>query len=376
MEYLYFDLIDGISGDMIVASLLDISKDFNYLKKELKKINLKEYEIKNFRCQSAHIRASRFAVKDLAKKRRVFQINTIKNKIIKSRLYAETKKKILDIYQTLYNAEKNVHGAGHVHFQQIGEVDSLIDIASTCILIDRLGVERILYSMIPFGERIAPATAYMLKSKDIYLSTHQYENITPTGIAIITTLGLQKPRKIGNEFSLQKFGYATGSIIPSHSSNILRTFLLKRKDESAFQQDEIVVIQCNIDDMNPQVLGFLMDRLYAAGALEVYYENYYTKKSRIGILISVLSKYETFDTIADIIFKETTTLGIRYFKVNRKKLKRKQRLLNTSLGKIGFKEVIDRRYKKIIPEYDDCVKVAKSKNMSLKDIMTKVSEGR
>ncbi|NQU19031.1 DUF111 family protein, partial [bacterium] len=227
MRYLYFDLIDGISGDMIVASLLDISKDFNYLKRELKKINLKEYEIKNFRSQSAHIRASRFVVKDLAKKRRVFQINTIKNKIIKSRLHAETKKKILDIYQTLYNAEKNVHGVGHVHFQQIGEVDSLIDIASTCILIDRLGVERILYSMIPFGERIAPATAYMLKSKDIYLSTRQYENITPTGIAIITTLGLQRPRKIGNEFSLQKFGYATGSIIPNHSSNILRTFLLK-----------------------------------------------------------------------------------------------------------------------------------------------------
>ncbi len=154
--------------------------------------------------------------------------------------------------------------------------------------------------------------------------------------------------------------------------NILRATLFK-KEESKFEQDEIIVMQCNIDDMSPQILGFLMERLYGAGALEVYFENFYTKKSRLGILISVLSKFQTQDKIADIIFQETTTLGIRYFKANRIKLTRKNGVLNMPLGKIRFKEVVNSKYKKIIPEYDDCVKIAKAQDMPLKQVFEKIN---
>ena len=376
MRYLYFDLVSGISGDMIVASLLDLSGNFDYLRKELKKINLGEYEINNSRRKSGHIKASHFEVKDLLKKKRVFQINAIRNKISSSGFSRETKRKILDIYETLYCAEKKVHASLDAHFEQVGEVDSLIDIVSSCILIDKLGVDRILYSSIPFGEKVAPATAYMLKSKNIYLSQHEYENITPTGLAIITTLGTQAKQNTRKDFCLESIGYGAGSIKPRDCANVLRTILFENKEDSAFEKDEILVMQCNLDDINPQILGFLMDRLYKAGALEVYFENFYTKKSRAGIQISVLSRHETFDTIADIIFKETTTLGIRYFKTNRIKLKRKQRLLNTSLGRLRFKEVSNNGYKRVIPEYDDCVKVAKTKNMALRDVIAKVSGGR
>ncbi|MDD5005908.1 MAG: LarC family nickel insertion protein [Candidatus Omnitrophica bacterium] len=375
MKYLYFDLIDGISGDMIVASLLDLSGNFNYLKSELKKINLREYELKSFKCQAGHIKAFRFVVKDSARTKRVFQFKEIKNKINGSKLDSQTKKNILDVYNTLYNAEKNVHDAKHAHFEQLGEVDSIIDIAASCILINKLNVDRILYSSVPFGEKVAPATAYMLKSKNIRLSQHQYENITPTGIAIITTLGSQMQKDIKYSFILQKSGCGTGSIASTDCLNILRTAILQEEKKTNLEQDEILVMQCNIDDMSPQILGFLMDKLYQAGALEVYFQNYHTKKSRSGILISVLSRYETFDTIARIIFRQTTTLGLRYFKADRIKLKRRQGILNSSIGKVRFKEVTDKKYNKIIPEYDDCVKIANSRNIALKDVIAKFSKG-
>jgi len=227
MKYLYFDLVGGISGDMIVASLLDITKGFTYLKKELKKINLKQYKIMLVKCQSGHINSHRFVVQDLAKNKRVFQLSSINNKIKESRLNPITKKKIIEIYESLNRAEKRVHGSNHVHFQQIGEVDSLVDIASACILIDKLGVDNVLYSRIPFGERVAPATALMLKSKEIYLSNHEFENITPTGIAIITALGKQKAENIHYNLLLERVGYGIGSVKSENLKNVLRAVIFR-----------------------------------------------------------------------------------------------------------------------------------------------------
>lgn len=374
MKTLYFDLIDGISGDMVVASLLDLDGNIGYLKAQLKKINIGGYKIKYSCKKKAHINAARFVVANLVKKR-TFQLTEITKKIKSSSLNAQIKKNILDIYQALYLAEKKVHRSHRVHFHQIGEIDSLIDIASSCILIDKLKVGQILYSSIPLGDKVAPATACMLKSKNVYLSGHRFENITPTGIAIITTLGRQLQKNIQDSFTFDNFGCGIGSIKDSDSLNVLRAVLLKNNLGAlsiCFAQDKIAVIQCNIDDMSPQILSFLMNRLYKAGALEVFFQNYYTKKSRPGILISVLSKPETFDTIADIIFKETTTLGIRYFIIDRLKLNRRERILDTSIGKIRLKEILDERYRKIIPEYDDCAKIAGLKNIPLRDVFKQV----
>lgn len=376
MKYLYFDLIGGISGDMVVASLLDLAGDLRYLNKELKKINLGKYKIRSFKRQSGHVRASCFEVEDLAEKKRVFQFGEIKNKVNNSRLKSEIKKNILGIYNALYGAEKKAHGLSHAHFQQLGEIDCIIDISSACILIDKLRVGGIFYSSVPFGEKIAPATTHLLKSKNIYLSQHQYENITPTGIAIVVTLGCQPRNESQKDFVVQDAGYGAGSIQIGASANVLRAVLLEERKSNDFEKDEIVIAQCNIDDMSPQILGFLMDKLYEAGALEVYFETCYTKKSRVGILISVLLRRQTLDTIADVIFKETTTLGIRYFKADRLKLKRRERILKTSLGRIRIKEVGGGKYKKTIPEYDDCVKIAKSENMALKDVFKNFSGGK
>ncbi len=204
MKYLYFDLIGGVSGDMVVAGLLDISRGFSYLKNELKKINLRDYKLNFTECKTGGIKAHRFTVADLSPRKRVFQFKEIKNKISNSRLGDATKKKILDVYEVLYNAEKNVHGSKDAHFHQVGEIDSLIDIASSCILLDSLKIDYILYSSIPFGKKVSPATAFMLKSRDVYLSQHNYENITPTGIAVITTLGSHIKDNLQYDFTLEK----------------------------------------------------------------------------------------------------------------------------------------------------------------------------
>jgi uncharacterized protein (DUF111 family) len=234
MRYLYFDLIGGISGDMIAASLLDLTGDVTYLKNELKKINLKGYRVKSFKRQSGHIQPLRFTVEDLVKGKRIFQFNEIKNIVNKSRLKNRVKKSILKVYSALYEAEKEVHGFGHAHFQQIGEVDSIIDIASACILIDSLNVDGILYSSVPFGNKVAPATTLLLKSKDIYFSKHPYENITPTGAAVISALGSQINSKGNSGFAIKDAGYGAGSIEYEGFSNILRSILLE-KGKSDFE---------------------------------------------------------------------------------------------------------------------------------------------
>ena len=372
MKSLYFDIIDGISGDMIVASLLDLCGDSTYLKQQLKKIKVKGYQIKFIKSRSGEYKVSRFIVETDKLKEKPHQFEQIKKIINTSGLNAQVKKNASKTYETLYEAEKKVHGKGHVHFHQVGEIDSIIDIISCCILLDHLKIEDIYYSAVPFGKKVAFATTQMLKGKDVVLSEHIFENITPTGIAIIVSLGTQS-RNNSDAYKVERVGYGTGSTQIKNSTNILRAILFSQANNRninlSFDRDQAVVIQTLIDDMSPQIVANLMDLVYGEGALEVYTESVMTKKSRLGILFSVLSKQETFDRIVGIIFKETSTLGLRYFKVDRLKLKRKQGRFITPLGKIRFKEVVDSEFRKIIPEYDDCLKASKVNNKTLKDIM-------
>jgi len=370
MKNLYFDIIDGISGDMIVASLLDLCGDLAYLKQQLKKIKVKDYNIKFTRSRSGEYKASRFIVEVNKAKCKSFQIKEIKQLINSSSLNNRVKSNALKIYELLYDAEKSVHGEEKTHFHQVGEIDSIIDIISCCILLDHLKIDKIYYSVVPFGHNVAFATTQMLKEKEVIFSRHRFENVTPTGIAIIKTLGIQRNDNSG-VFKIDKVGYSTGTIQKKQETNILKAVLFSHATakDAGFDRDQVVVVQTLIDDMSPQIVANLMDLVYDAGALEVYTESVMTKKSRLGILFSVLLKEASFDKIVEIIFKQTTTLGVRYFEADRLKLKRKTGNFNTPLGKIRFKEVIDSRFKKIIPEYDDCVKASKVNNKTLKDIM-------
>lgn len=377
MRIIYFDIVDGISGDMIVASLLDLGDGFRFLRRQLRKLAIRNYNLSIVRKTVGHSTARQFLVKE-NKKSRSLQPQQAIRIIKKSKFSAQVKHNMLAIYETLCSAEKKVHSSDAVDFHQLGEIDTLIDIASSCLLIEELKVEKIFYSGIPFGNHVAPATALMLKQRAIRFCRYPFENITPTGIAIVTTLGTQVSSDVASDFALEAIGYGTGSYKAIDSSNILRVLLLQQRQIKAgkrFEQDQIIVMECSVDDMSPQIIGFTMERLYEAGALEVYIQSYYTKKSRMGFLISVLSKSETFDRIADILFQETSTLGIRYVPSDRLVLPRRIRHVKTPCGSLRVKEARVGNTTKMIPEYDDCALIARKRNVPLREIFKGATNG-
>jgi len=381
MRYLYFDILDGISGDMIVAALLELSSSIEYLKKELKKIRLEGFRIKLIKIKSNHFKAVRFCVQTINQnKEKIFQFSQIKKIIKDSDLKKEVKDNVLRIYQRLYNSERNVHAASSVHFHQVGELDSVIDIVSACIILDYLKIDQVYYSVIGLGHKVASATLDLLKGQDIFFSEKSFENVTPTAAAIITTLGRQR-RYFTNMARLEKVAYSTGSIQVKDSTNILRAVLFSDVEildnrQDCFDRDEVIEIQTLIDDSTPQVIADLMNLVYQAGALEAYTLAVTTKKSRVGLLFSVLSKPETFDKIVELIFRHTTTLGLRYQSFYRLKLKRKEGHFRTDLGNIAFKKTLEKKFKKLIPEYEDCVRAARLTNQPLRDIILKIQNKR
>lgn len=230
MKIAYFDLIGGASGDMVVASLLDVqSDDIHYLRQELKKINVSAYRIQFLRQKEGHIKMGRFIVHDLSSGKKSYQLKDLVRLIKESRLAAVVKKSILRVYRALYSAEKKVHRSGAAHFHQIGEIDSIVDIASSCILLDRYGIDRIIYSSVPFGMKVAPATAQLLAEKQIHFSKHPFENITPTGAAILVTLGRQLAVKPQKEFTVERIGYGKGSFHSAGYANGLRVMILNTR---------------------------------------------------------------------------------------------------------------------------------------------------
>ena len=217
---------------MIVAGLLDMSGDYVYLKKELHKIPLDNYAIKFSYQKEGHIKMGRFIVEDTASVHQHYQYAEILAKVGKASLSGRVKKNITRIYNLLYRAEKKVHRTRTGHFHQLGEVDSIIDIAASCILIDRLNVGKVFYSSVPFGKRVAPATVELLRAQDIYFSSHPFENITPTGAAILAGMGTQITRNKNKKFALRGAGYGRGSFDSCGYANGIRAMLLESKRPS------------------------------------------------------------------------------------------------------------------------------------------------
>ena len=227
--YLYFDLIGGISGDMIAASLLDLRiVSLAYLKNELKKIPLQNYAITFCKQKEGHIPMGRFIVTSTQSANRVYQFDEIMRMIQHSRLSKTIQSNIMRIYRALLGAEKAVHRVRNTHFHQIGEVDSIVDIASACILIDALKVTGVFYSCVPFGRKVSPASAHLLLDKQVSFSGHPFENITPTGIAVITTAGKQYVDLKKKGWTICHIGYGRGSFSSKGHDNGLRALVVAR----------------------------------------------------------------------------------------------------------------------------------------------------
>lgn len=372
MKSLYFDLIGGISGDMTVAALLDLGVSLKFLQAELRKINLKNYLVRKSHVQRGHIRATKFNC--CVRLERNYSYKQIIDLIDNSRLSKKVKTNFRKVYDTLKNAEVAVHGHRHdnIHFHQLGEIDSIVDIASVCICLEALKIDQLFFGTIPLANMVSPAAFNLLEGKNVYFTGEPFENITPTGVALLTALGRQMDTHIAKDCRVVSCGYGAGSYDAPHITNVLRVV---RLEEEKLCGDEIYVIETNIDDMNPQFFEVLFEKLFEAGALDVFMTSIYMKKTRPGFLLTVLSNPEKLGMMSSLILSHTSTLGVRYYPVRRLKLARKTTYLRYRGSRIRLKHIqLPNGVFRVTPEYEDCKALAKKLNISISKIYDEIKE--
>lgn len=381
MKHLYFDCFSGISGDMTLAALLDLGVPAQYLKEELAKLNLTGYQISISTARRMGLAGKKVAVKLTVHDHSHRTYRTIETLIRKSTLNDHTKEISTAIFYRLARAEAHVHHCkiADVHFHEVGAVDSMVDIIGSAICIDYLGVENFSASAVPLGSGSikcqhgmfpvpAPAALEMLKGVPVYCSDVTGELVTPTGAAIVTAL--VKTFSAPPAMIITNVGYGAGSREISGMPNMLRLMLGETHGVAA---DEYVwMLEANMDDMNPEWSGFLMERLFAAGALDVIFIPAQMKKNRPGLLLQVLCAEQHQPTLLRIIFQESTTGGIRFYRIARMCLKRSYGRLKTKFGTLRVKVLHDGNTTHITPEFEECKRVALEKGVSLKEVYAEV----
>jgi len=376
MKIAYFDCCAGISGDMVLGALVDSGLDVSILRRELAKLHLGDYSISASKDERHHITGTNIKVRfKESGHHRTFK--EIKNIINKSRLTTKVKVLSTSIFENLAKAEAKVHGCrvDDVHFHEVGAIDSIVDIVGTAIGIEKLGIGQVYASPLPLGSgwvktshgRMpvpAPATLELLKGVPVASSPATSELTTPTGAAIIKTLSLS----FGNmpHMEIEGTGYGIGDRSFKEIPNILRLIIGKRTGNT----ERLIIVETNMDDMNPQIYEYLMSRLFKNGALDVFLMPIQMKKGRPAILLKVLCPENKKGNIIDTIFEETTTIGVRTYEVERHCLERRIENVSTPYGKVRVK-VAERNGKvlNIQPEYEDCKEIAEKKKLPLKEVM-------
>lgn len=393
MKILYYDCFCGISGDMNLAALIDLGVPKEYLMQELSKLNLNyEYEIKIEKSMKLGITGTRVDVilKDKLKDKIHISeqashehnheqhhhrnLKDIEEIINSSDLSDKVKKLSLDMFMKVAEAEAKVHGKTlyEVHFHEVGAIDSIVDMVGAAICLDYLKVDKIIASPVQVGGGFvkcahgimpvpAPATTEILKNIPINTGIVQFETTTPTGAAILAANAHEFTQKV--DFSIKKIGYGIGHRdleIP----NVLRVYLGEK--ESTEEVEGQYILETNIDDMNPELYGYVEEKLFEVGALDVFKTPIFMKKGRPGIKLSVLTNEKVEKNVLDIIFEETTSIGVRKYKVEKIMLNREFSKVKTEYGDITIKKSYYKgKLVKYKPEYEECKAIAKEKNISI-----------
>ena len=364
MKILYLDCQSGISGDMFVGAMLDVGLDFLFLQRELSKLKLKGYSLRRRKVIRDSIKGTKFDVLIKNKKRGHRSLKDILNLIDKSALSGDVKELSKNIFLNIGRAEAKAHNTrlDKVHFHEVGYIDSIIDIVGAAIALRKLGIDKVYGSPINSGIN-APATLYLLEGLKVNFLHTPHEMVTPTGAAIYKTL--VKDIKSQPAIDVSRVGFGAGDSNIDGSPNILRVVMGEKKD-SAYGTDKVTVIETNIDDMKPVMYEYVIEKLFEAGALDVFITSTYSKKTRIGILLTVLTKEALMMKMADIIFKETTTIGLRYYQADRFMLKRSIEKVKIKGHTVNVKvSKLDNSRYKFTPEYEDCKKIAKKAGLPL-----------
>ncbi len=378
MKICYFDAFSGISGDMTVGALVDAGADWQALQTALASLNLGA-TCRVEKTKRKGIAASKFTVEHEEQKKHR-HLPHIEKIISAGDLSAKARDNALAVFRRLGVAEAETHGLPieKVHFHEVGAVDSICDIVGACVALDLLGVEAIHCSQINVGSGTvetehgtlpvpAPAVARLLTDRPIYSAGPQTELTTPTGAALMTTLAsgfgtLPSVRMLAQ-------GFGAGDKDFPMQANVLRVLVGERT--RAAEATAVTILEANIDDSTPQVLGYAMERLFAAGALDVTLAPVFMKKSRPGTLISVIATPETAEELASVLFAETSTLGLRMIAAERRVLTREITEVETSFGKIRVK-YNDRGG--FAPEYEDCRRLAAEKGVPLRVVISEANE--
>jgi uncharacterized protein (TIGR00299 family) protein len=381
MKLAYFDCFSGISGDMTLGALVDAGCDVEHLRSGLRGLQVSGWELSAEKVWKNGLSATYIRVKtDDRQKHR--SLSAILQLLRDSQLAPQVGERASAIFQKLGEAEARVHDVPveKIHFHEVGAVDAIVDIVGACIGFHVLGIEQFACSPLNVGGGTAkmahgvlpvpaPATAKLLQGKPTYSSGVQRELITPTGAAIVATVcdvfGPQPP------MTVSAIGYGAGTVDLEGQPNVLRVMIGEAAEKTVPGYDEeIAVIEANLDDMNPQIYGYFLDKALAAGALDVYTTPVQMKKNRPGTLLTVLCKPQDANALMSLIFGETTTFGLRTYRAQRRTLPREHVSVATSFGDVRVKvSRVNGRILHVAPEYDDCRKLAVEKNVPLQRVI-------
>lgn len=378
MKIAYFDCIGGASGDMILGALLDAGLPVETLRARLAALRLPDFELRTQRVNKNGFSAIKVdvIVADDAPERRLAEITAI---VEGSDLAPAIKAQATAIFRRLAEVEAGIHGTtlDHVHLHELGGVDTIVDVVGCLVGLDELGIGQLYASPLPLGRGFikgahgqiplpAPATAALLKDAPVVGSDIEKELVTPTGAALLSSLAAG----FGPipAMTLRAVGYGAGGRdlpIP----NLVRLFIGDQVTSARLGVESVVVLETNIDDLNPQVYDYVMARLFKAGALDVFLSPIQMKKNRPGTLLRVICRPGDVDAMTDILLAETSTLGVRQQIMARVSLRREMQTVETPFGAVRIKiATLTGGERRAAPEYDDCRRLAEEAGAPLREV--------
>ena len=379
MKTAYLDTFSGLSGDMMVGALLDCGADFDEFSAAMRALPIEGYRLTRRLLVRSGISAVKFEVEvDSPQPERHF--GEIRQLIESARIPPGAARRAIATFEALADAEAKVHRTtrDRVHFHEVGAVDSIIDIVGSAWLLERLEIGAIIVAELPMGRGFArsrhgtipvpaPATIELLTGFPVRIGDGEAEMVTPTGAAMVRALA--RPAEAGLIFDSERVGYGAGSRELSDRPNLLRVLI--GAERVPYERDTMVAIEANIDDLNPQVYGYLTERLMAAGARDVTLTPTIMKKGRPGVIVAVLAEAAHQEALAAILFAETSTIGLRFHPVSRLKLHREIREVATRFGPIRVKLSgdADSAAFTIAPEYEDCRRAAETYQVALRVVI-------
>lgn len=387
MKVLRFDSTGGASGDMILAALVHLGANLDTIRDRLRSLPVEPFEITASTVVDGSVRGTRIEVKCCEHTHPCRTLADIVGLISRADLPDRARQSAIAVFRRLAEAEAEVHGTSpdSIHFHEIGAVDSIVDIVSSCLAVDLLGAGMVTFGPLPVGRGAVktdhgimplpvPAVAGLLKGHAVSQTDEPFELVTPTGAALLATWAASQHACGGNSSDDSSMiilgaGYGIGSRKLNGRPNAIRAMLMETAGQSGAGSDECLVLECNLDDAVPELIGSLAQRLMSEGALDVFTTAIQMKKQRPGTLLTVLCRRDRKHDLLDLIFRESTTFGVREHAVARTVLERRHVEVETPYGKIRVKVgTWDGRDITWSPEHEDCARCAGEKNVPVRSV--------